>query len=122
MSVPLLHVDDQFLIVNKPTNLLCVPGRGPDKQDCVVARLQVDYPEALVIHRLDMDTSGVMLFARSQEAQRELSRQFEARETENSYIALVSGFLPETTGLVDAPIEVIGVHFGRSLGGAGHIL
>jgi tRNA pseudouridine32 synthase / 23S rRNA pseudouridine746 synthase len=105
MSIPVLYEDDCLLVVNKPTNLLCVPGRGPDKQDCVIHRLQNNYPDALVVHRLDMDTSGVMLFARTAEAQRELNRQFEARETGKKYIALVTGELPELTGLVDAPMR-----------------
>lgn len=105
MSIPVLYVDEHLLVVNKPTHLLCVPGRGPDKQDCVLSRLLPDYPDARVVHRLDMDTSGVMLFARTPEAQRELSRQFEARETGKQYVALVSGALPDAEGLVDAPMR-----------------
>lgn len=105
MTLPVLHVDDHVLVVNKPTNLLCVPGRGPDKQDCVINRLLQAYPDALVVHRLDMDTSGVMLFARSAEAQRALSRQFEARETGKQYIALITGSLPGQAGVVDAPMR-----------------
>lgn len=105
MSIPILYVDDEFVLVNKPTSLLCVPGRGPDKQDCVLSRLQEAYPDALVVHRLDRDTSGVMLFARTLAAQRELNRQFEARETEKGYVALICGTLPAPTGLVDAPMR-----------------
>jgi tRNA pseudouridine32 synthase/23S rRNA pseudouridine746 synthase len=76
----IIHKDEAFLAVNKPTNLLTVPGRGPDKQDCLYHRLLETDPDALMVHRLDMDTSGLVLFARTPEAQRTISMQFEKRE------------------------------------------
>ena len=72
-ALHLVHVNDDLIAVDKPAGLLSVPGRGPDKQDCVWARLQALHPEALVVHRLDQATSGLLLFARSPEAQRRLS-------------------------------------------------
>lgn len=106
MSDLVLFVDEHLLVVNKPTHLLCVPGRGPDKQDCLLARLQLTYGDGVrVVHRLDMDTSGVMLFARTVPAQRELSRQFEKREVHKQYVALITGSLAESIGCVDAPMR-----------------
>ena len=84
----LIYQDEFFVAVNKPTSLLTVPGRGPDKQDCLYHRLLEKIPAALVVHRLDMDTSGLILFARSPDAQRNLSRQFEKREIQKTYIFL----------------------------------
>ncbi len=105
IEIPILFSDDHLIVVDKPTNLLSVPGRGPDKSDCVLARLLMKFPDALMVHRLDMDTSGVMIFARNIESQRELGRQFEARETSKCYQALIDGELPENVGLIDAPMR-----------------
>jgi len=66
----LIHQDDALLVADKPAGLLAVPGRGPDKQDCLITRLQQIFPDALVVHRLDMATSGLMVFARGPEMQR----------------------------------------------------
>ena len=87
----ILHVDEHFLVLNKPSGLLSVPGRGPDKQDCLSKRIQALYPEALIVHRLDQDTSGLLLMARSLEAQRRLSRLFETRQVHKRYVAVVAG-------------------------------
>ncbi len=89
----LIYQDDYLLVVNKPAGLLAVPGRGADKQDCLSSRLQQIFPDALIVHRLDMSTSGLMLFARGAEMQRRLSRMFHEREVEKRYVAVVAGKL-----------------------------
>jgi len=100
----LVYRDDALLVANKPAGLLAVPGRGADKQDCLSARLQQEFPDALVVHRLDMATSGLMVFARGAEVQRRLSRMFQEREVEKRYVAVVTGRLEPGTGEVDLPI------------------
>jgi tRNA pseudouridine32 synthase/23S rRNA pseudouridine746 synthase len=101
----ILHSDEAFVVVNKPTGLLTVPGRGPDKQDCLYHRVLELFPDALVVHRLDMDTSGLILFARSPEAQRNLSMQFEKREILKVYVAIVEGIVEQNDGMVDFPMR-----------------
>jgi tRNA pseudouridine32 synthase/23S rRNA pseudouridine746 synthase len=104
-SLPdLVFHDDSLLVVNKPAGLLAVPGRGADKQDCLSARLQQNFPDALVVHRLDMSTSGLMVFARGAEMQRRLSRMFHEREVGKRYVAAVAGRLEPEIGEVDLPI------------------
>ncbi|MEW6165344.1 MAG: RluA family pseudouridine synthase [Pseudomonadota bacterium] len=100
-----LHVDDALIIAEKPAGLLAVPGRGPDKQDCLSARVQACYPDALIVHRLDMDTSGILCFARTAEAQRRLNRAFEERRVGKRYCARVIGRL-EGEGEIDLPLSV----------------
>ena len=100
-----IHIDEDFIAVDKPTALLCVPGRGPDKADCLLSRVQKTYPDALMIHRLDMDTSGLILFACSREAQRNLSKQFELRQISKQYVALVEGVVPEDEGKIDVALR-----------------
>lgn len=104
-GLEILYLDDAVLAVNKPAGLLSVPGRGEDKADCMVARAQAEYPDALTVHRLDMDTSGILIFGRGKEAQRNLSMAFERRDTAKRYIALVDGRL-EGEGEVDLPLMV----------------
>ncbi len=89
-----LHADDDLLVLDKPSGLLCVPGRGPDKQDCLSARAQQHWPGALIVHRLDQATSGLVLMARHPEAQRRLSLAFEQREIHKRYQAVVQGQMP----------------------------
>ncbi len=104
-----LFVDDTLLVLDKPSGLLAVPGRGPDKQDCLAARVQARYPDALIVHRLDMATSGLMVMARGPAAQHTLSRAFAAREVTKRYVAIVAGRLdaaPGGWGLIDFPIIV----------------
>ena len=104
-SLPdLIYQDDSLLVVNKPAGLLAVPGRGADKQDCLSVRLQQEFSDALVVHRLDMATSGLMLFARGAEMQRRLSLMFHERSVEKRYVAVVAGKLEPATGTVDLPI------------------
>lgn len=100
----ILAVDPAFVIVNKPAGLLSVPGRHPQNRDCAITRLQQDFPEATVVHRLDFDTSGVMVFARHKAAHRAIARQFQQRETLKVYTALVDGRLQAEEGVVDLPI------------------
>ncbi len=100
-----VYKDEALLAVNKPTGLLSVPGRGPDKQDCCLRRVQDIFPEALMVHRLDMDTSGLILFARSPEVQRSLSLQFEKRGISKTYTALVEGALEPDEGMIDFPMR-----------------
>lgn len=103
-----VYADDALLILDKPSGLLAVPGRGPDKQDCLAARVQARYPDALIVHRLDMATSGLMVMARGPAAQRALSLAFAAREVKKRYIARVAGRLappPEDWGVIDLPIR-----------------
>lgn len=88
-----LYVDAHLLVVDKPAGLLAVPGRGEDKQDCLVARLRSDWPDALVVHRLDMATSGLMVFARDPATQATLGRQFAERRVYKRYVAVVDGRL-----------------------------
>jgi len=102
-----VYVDDVLIVLDKPAGLLSVPGRGPDKADCLAARVQARYPDALIVHRLDMDTSGLVVMARGAEAQRALSRAFAERRVEKRYVALAAGRLPppETEwGAVDLPL------------------
>lgn len=96
-----VHLDAHCLVVEKPAGLLCVPGRGPDKQDCLATRVQALVPDALVVHRLDMATSGLWLMARGAAVQRELSRAFAAREVAKRYVAVVAGLLEPPSGAVD---------------------
>ena len=108
-AIDLLYADDTLLVLDKPSGLLAVPGRGADKQDCLAARVQARYPDALIVHRLDMATSGLMVMARGPAAQRALSKAFAAREVKKRYIAVVAGRLeapPEGWGTIDLPIIV----------------
>ncbi len=109
--LPLVYADDSLLVFNKPAGLLSVPGRGEDKQDCLSARVQAHHPEALVVHRLDMATSGLMLMARDAAMQRALSALFAGRQMHKRYAALVHGQMPapdtaDGWGLIDLPIAV----------------
>lgn len=86
-----MHEDAALLVLDKPPGLLCVPGRGTDKQDCLSARVQAVYPDARIVHRLDMATSGLVLMARGPNHQRWLSAAFEARDVGKRYVAWVAG-------------------------------
>lgn len=102
----IIHDDHEILIVNKPAGLLSVPGKGEDLADCLIARIQLVFPQALLVHRLDRDTSGVMVFALTRHAQRHLGLQFEKRMTQKNYVARVSGILEPRSGTVDLPLIV----------------
>lgn len=102
----LIHADPAFLIVNKPSGLLSVPGRGAEKQDCLISRVQCDYPDALIVHRLDCDTSGLLVLARGKTVHRQLSIAFQNRSVDKRYIALIDGKLEPDAGIVDLPLIV----------------
>ncbi|SCW61909.1 pseudouridine synthase [Asticcacaulis taihuensis] len=103
MAETVIYIDDHMLVAEKPAGLLSVPGRLPENKDCLITRLQADYPDALTVHRLDMATSGLMIFARGAEAQRTLSKAFADRQVSKRYIAVVAGRL-EGQGEVDLPL------------------
>ncbi|HYW56600.1 MAG TPA: pseudouridine synthase [Polaromonas sp.] len=106
----LLHADASLLVLNKPAGLLSVPGKGDDKQDCLSTRVQQAFPDALIVHRLDMATSGLMVMARGLEMQRKLSHAFAERKVYKLYEAVVQGAVPELSGdgwgVIDLPIAV----------------
>lgn len=102
--IDIIYADDYLLVVNKPAGLLAVPGRGVDLQDCLSSRLIIDFPNALVVHRLDMATSGLMVFARGAQVQRNLSRLFHDHAVVKRYVALVSGNFLTEVGEVCLPI------------------
>lgn len=102
----IIHEDHELLAVNKPAGLLSVPGKGPELADCLMARLEAVFPQVRLVHRLDRDTSGVMIFALTPHAQRHLGLQFENRQTRKIYVARVAGRLAPKTGSVDLPLIV----------------
>lgn len=102
-AVAVLHADDDILVVVKPSGLLSVPGRF--LKDCVHHRVIFDYPDAAVIHRLDLDTSGVMVLARSKRAAQRLSQQFREREVEKTYAAVVWGRFPASASRLEFPLS-----------------
>lgn len=101
--------DDSLLVVNKPAGLLAVVGRGVDKQDCLATRVQAEFADALVVHRLDMATSGLLLFARGAVMQRQLSRLFQERAIEKRYVAHVAGYLADS-GEISLPLQADWLH------------
>lgn len=105
-EVDCLHADDDLLVLVKPPGLLCVPGRGSDKQDCLSARAQARWPGALIVHRLDQATSGLVLMARHPEAQRRLGDAFAKRRVDKRYEAVVRGRPAASEGwsLIDLPL------------------
>ena len=103
-ALPLVHVDDDLVVIDKPAGLLSVPGRGPDKADCAASRVQARFADALVVHRLDMGTSGLLVFGRGPAAQRALSMAFEQRLTSKRYQALVAGWPAQAEGRIDLPL------------------
>jgi tRNA pseudouridine32 synthase/23S rRNA pseudouridine746 synthase len=100
-----IYRDQHLIVLDKPSGLLAVPGKGPELQDCLSARVQAVYPGTLVVHRLDRDTSGLMVMALTIDAQRELSRQFAERRVEKSYVAVVYGSPSEPSGVIDLPMR-----------------
>jgi len=103
-GLDILYKDDYLLVVNKPAGLLSVPGRGPEKQDCLISRTQEQYPGALIVHRLDMSTSGILVLALDKDTHRQLSQLFQQREISKHYIAVVSGQLELNRGCIDKPM------------------
>ncbi|MEE3329671.1 MAG: pseudouridine synthase, partial [Myxococcota bacterium] len=112
MRHPLLdivHEDEAFVVIDKPSGMLSVPGRGPEKADCATARVRELYsgvPENPEVHRLDMDTSGLLVVARTRSAHRALSMQFQRRETRKHYVALLEGELAGESGTIELPFRL----------------
>jgi tRNA pseudouridine32 synthase / 23S rRNA pseudouridine746 synthase len=98
------HVDAAFVVAIKRAGLLSVPGLGEAGHDCLAARVQLAFSDALVVHRLDMATSGLMLFARGAQVQRQLSIAFAQREVHKRYIAIVHGRVEPAQGEIDLPL------------------
>ncbi|MEE4191799.1 MAG: pseudouridine synthase [Halieaceae bacterium] len=103
-SVDILYADEHLLLVRKPQLLLSVPGRHPDNQDCVINRLREAYPGASIVHRLDLDTSGIMVIPLNAATHAHISRQFQERRVEKSYDAVVFGRVDGERGEIDLPI------------------
>ena len=103
-DLTILLEDEHILVVDKPAEMLSVPGRGPDNQDSIASRAAGRYPEIHVVHRLDCSTSGVLLLAKTKLAQAELNRQFRDRETDKEYIAVGYGECPTDAGEIDFPL------------------
>ncbi len=100
----IIHQEAEFVVVNKPSGLLSVPGRGPLKQDCVVNRIRSLCPDCIeqpAVHRLDMDTSGLMVLALTATSQRHLAMQFEQRRVEKTYLAIVAGIVTADSGVIE---------------------
>ncbi len=104
-GLDLVYVDDSLVVVNKPEGLSSVPGRGDDRQDRMVHRVQQRFPEALTVHRLDMATSGLLVFARGEAMQRALSVLFQDRQVDKRYVAVVKGLLAQDQGEIDLPLS-----------------
>ena len=105
----IVHEDPEFVVVNKASGMLSVPGRGPDKADCVSNRVRTLYPgcpEQPAVHRLDMDTSGLMVVARTTASHRDLSIQFNRRQIEKRYVALLQGELSGERGTLELPFRL----------------
>ncbi|MDQ5896594.1 MAG: tRNA pseudouridine32 synthase / rRNA pseudouridine746 synthase [Pseudomonadota bacterium] len=103
-DIELIHLDEALLVVRKPAGLLSVPGRGPENADCVAVRVQRQVPDALIVHRLDMATSGLLLMARGAEMHRRLSRLFAERQVDKRYEAVVAGCPHAQAGEIDQPL------------------
>ncbi|WP_374480968.1 pseudouridine synthase [Zoogloea sp.] len=98
--------DDSLLVLEKPAGLLTVPGRGVEHADCLASRVQAEYPDARIVHRLDMATSGLVVMARGRDIERCLSIAFQQRLVGKRYVAVVAGALDECSGVVDFPLVV----------------
>ncbi|MBX3390111.1 MAG: RluA family pseudouridine synthase [Phycisphaeraceae bacterium] len=116
-GIHLVHRTSRFVVVEKPSGVLSVPGIGPEKADCVVSRVHsvlsalgaapaLSSPGQMIVHRLDMDTSGLMVVALDADSQRQLSLQFEERRPEKTYIALVAGLVRADEGTIDLPMRL----------------
>lgn len=103
-SFTVIYRDEHLIALEKPSGLLAVPGRGAEKFDSLATRVQAEFPTATAVHRLDWETSGVMVMALTRAAHRKLSRQFEERRTEKRYVAIVAGRLAEEEGEINLPL------------------
>ncbi len=103
--IEIVYADDALLVVNKPSMLLSVPGRGANKQDCLINRLALKFPSVLTVHRLDWETSGLTVLALNKDVHRHLSRQFQEREVKKEYVAVVYGQLQHNKGEINLPLR-----------------
>lgn len=115
LAPTVLYLDDDLLVVDKPAGLLSVPARGEDRQDCLVARVQALHADALIVHRLDAATSGLVLFARGLEMLRRMSLAFEQRVVGKQYVALVHGHLANESGEIDLALREDADHRPRQI-------
>jgi tRNA pseudouridine32 synthase/23S rRNA pseudouridine746 synthase len=125
-QIALVAQSDSWVVIDKPAGVLSVPGKGPEKQACAASWVREKFPHAtgpIIVHRLDMDTSGLLLLALTPEAQRLLSRQFEDRLPQKAYTAVATGLFRDDAGTIDAPIRldierrpyhIVDPTFGRS--------
>lgn len=122
-ELPLLHRDDDFLVIHKPPFLLSVPGRLPENKDSVISRIQSVYPEAGMAHRLDMDTSGIMVVPTHARSLSHINKQFRDRRVHKEYIAVLDGLLEQDSGAVELPLacdwpnrprQQVNFHWGKS--------
>jgi len=104
-EIRILYKDADLLLVRKPDLLLSIPGRHPLNKDCLITRLQQDYPTASIVHRLDLDTSGIMIIPLNKPTHAHISRQFQERRVEKSYHAVVFGVVDQDTGEIELPIR-----------------
>jgi len=105
-TLHILFQDEHLLVVNKPAGLLSVPGKGLEKQDCLVSRCAAEFGEIHIAHRLDMSTSGIITFARYKDAVRAMNQLFAGREVNKTYIAVVGGLIQQDSGEINAPLMV----------------
>ena len=103
-GLTVIHVDNEIIVVDKPAGLLSVPGRGEGMDDCLASRVQARFPDALIAHRLDMSTSGLLVLARGAEMHRQLSRFFRERQIDKRYVAVVYGLMADDAGEVELPL------------------
>ena len=103
-AIEILHQDDDLLVVNKPSGLLTVPGKAAEHADCLESRLKMQFSDARIVHRLDMDTSGVLVLARNARAHRHLGLQFERRHVRKTYVARVWGQVSGKSGVIALPL------------------
>ena len=103
-AMPILYRDEHLIALDKPAGLLAVPGRGAEKFDSLATRVQAEFPSATIVHRLDQETSGVMVMALHADVHRHIQQQFEKRQTEKRYIAVVAGVFAEDAGEINLPL------------------
>lgn len=103
-EIRILYQDEDLLLIRKPDLLLSIPGRHPLNKDCLITRLQQDFPSASIVHRLDLDTSGIMVIPLNKPTHAHISRQFQERIVQKSYIAVVYGIVENDSGEIDLPI------------------
>lgn len=100
----ILHLDEHVIVLNKPSGLLSVPGKHAEHKDCLESRVQAEFSHATTVHRLDMETSGILIMALNKQAHRYISRGFEDRKTDKTYIARVDGIVKSDEGSIDLPL------------------